>query len=218
MPRERLASPDQDDPSRPSRTAQRLMRIFSKESARRELQPFYSSVVRNVLQEEQERYRSRPAQAISLIWNLFGRQQAFRTLTRFYMSAVEKIGSNYYPALSGSNALFLAAGVLLHSRVYRQYVRQFWRNETIALSTRAVPQESLSLQELTQLQVIRRVLPPRETVEHLTQDAPEPVRNSSESEFHPIRLSEEDFRTLVQGVARSLGREAHLEALRRGQF
>lgn len=218
LPQNRSAETGAEESARPSRTAQRLMRLFSKESVRRELRPFYSGVVRGVLREEQERYRSRPAQAIALIWNLFGRPQAFRTLTRFYMSAVEKLGSNYYPALTGSNALFLAAGVLLHSRTYRQYVRQFWRREAASLPERAVPQESLSLRDLTQLQVVRRIPPPQEAVERLTADAPEPAREFREDEPRPVRLSEADFQALVESVARSLGREARLEALRRETF
>ncbi|WP_204466196.1 hypothetical protein, partial [Bifidobacterium pullorum] len=68
--------------------------------------------MRSVLREEQERYKSRPTKAISLIWNLFGQPNAFRTLTRFYLGAVEKLGTNYFPALNGPNALYLAAGVV----------------------------------------------------------------------------------------------------------
>jgi len=219
LPRERRSGRELEDMSRPARAARRLMRIFSKESARRELQPFYSTVVRNVLREEQDRYRSRPGQAISLIWNLFGRQQAFRTLTRFYMSAVEKLGSNYYPALSGPNALYLATGVLLHSRVYRQYVQQLWRSGTMDLPVHYAPRQRLSSEELDRLEVVRRVLPPRQVVEQLEEHTPpEAVHSAPETAEQSVRLSEADFRALVQGVAQSLGRETRLEALRRGRF
>ena len=208
---------DELDSMRPTRTARQLLRIFSKESAHRELRPFYSSVVRNVLMEEQERYKSRPSQAIALIWNLFGRQHAFRTLTRFYMGAVEKLGSNYYPALGGANALYLAAGVVLHSRVYQRYVRQLWSGEPAGLPLRYAHQEQPVSDDLLRLSVARRVLPARETLEQLagTEQAEKqgPPAQAAEQGVH---LSDSDFRALVQGVASSLGRQARLETLRRG--
>lgn len=135
---------DRLDPAQPTRAAHALLRIFSKESARREMRPFYSDVVRGVLQEEQERYKSRPTKAISLIWNLFGQHNAFRTLTRFYLGTVGKLGSNYFPALSGANSLYLAAGVLMHSRVYQRYIHQLWSQETHTLPLRYAPGRGLS--------------------------------------------------------------------------
>lgn len=204
------------DPSRPTRTVQRLRRIFSMDSVQRQLRPFYRDIVRGVLKEEQERYQSRPTQAISLIWNLFGRQQAFRTLTRFYLSAVEKLGSHYYPALHGQNALYLAAGVVLHSQVYQRYVRQLWRGESGGLPLRYAHHQQAMTDDLLSLQVARRTLPPQKVLEEIA-----PPRQQEPSVREPVRagavhLSQADFRALVQGVADSLGRQARLESLRRG--
>ena len=204
------------DPARPTRTAQRLLRLFSVESAQQQLRPFYSRIVRHVLKEEQERYQSRPTQAISLIWNLFGRQQAFRTLTRFYFSAVEKLGSNYYPALHGQNALYLAAGVVLHSRVYQRYVRQLWNREPANVPLRYAHHAQVLTDDLVQLQVKHRLLPPREPLEEIarTQQDERPPRALPQAQT--LHLSPTDFRALVQGVASSLGRQARVETIRRG--
>lgn len=204
------------DPARPIRTAQRLLRLFSVESAQRQLRPFYSRIVRHVLKEEQERYKSRPTQAISLIWNLFGQRQAFRTLTRFYFSAVEKLGSNYYPALHGQNALYLAAGVVLHSRIYQHYVRQLRSWERSDAILHYTHHAQVLADDLVQLQVQRRVLPPQEPLEKMIHPQPEgrPPRESPQAQ--EIHLSDADFRALVQGVASSLGRQTRLESIRRG--
>lgn len=211
------------DPSRPTRAAHTLLRIFSRESAKRELRPFYSDVVRSVLREEQERYKSRPTKAISLIWHLFGQQNAFRTLTRFYLGAVEKLGTNYFPALNGPNALYLAAGVVMHSRVYQRYIHQFWTQESQYLPLRYTAREAPVLDDLMHLTVARRaILPSRETLERMVrsvdrgdQQAPatEPISTPAS---HEVRLSEADFRALVRGVTNSLGRQARLESLQRG--
>lgn len=206
----------ENDRYRPTRTAQRLIHLFSMESAKQQLRPFYSDIVRSVLKEEQERYKSRPTQAISLIWNLFGRQQAFRTLTRFYISAVEKLGTNYYPALHGQNALYLAAGVVLHSQIYQRYVRQLWNRESAGIPFRYAYHEQSITEDLLHLQVARRVLPPRDPLEKMVQ-AQQDVRPAPEAvQVREVHLSEADFRALVQGVATSLGRQSRLEALRKG--
>ena len=207
------------DPSRPTRAAHALLRLFSKESAKRELLPFYRDTVRSVLREEQERYKSRPAGAVALIWNLFGRPHAFRTLTRFYLGAVEKLGSRYFPALSGPNALCLAAGVVLHSQVYRRHVRRLWTRERQELSLRYSLGEVPAPDGLMQLPALRSAAPPpREELER-------PMRSAAPGDARPAppapprgeaRLSEEEFRALVRGVARSLGKRARLEALERG--
>lgn len=204
------------DPSRPARTAQRLIHIFSMVSAQRQLRPFYSSVVRSVLREEQDRYKSRPTQAISLIWNLFGRQQAFQTLTRFYLSAVEKLGSNYYPALHGQNALYLAAGVVLHSQIYQRYVHQLWSRERTDVPMRYAHHEQAVSDNLLKIQTARRVLPPREPLEEMVRAEQQPRPAREPAQVQEVHLSEMDFRALVQGVASSLGRQAWLEALRKG--
>ncbi len=207
------------DPARPARTAHALLRIFSKESAKREMRPFYSDVVRGVLREEQDRYKSRPTKAISLIWNLFGQHNAFRTLTRFYLGAVEKLGSNYFPALSGQNALYLAAGVLLHSRVYQRYVHQIWSRESRRAPMRYVSREAPLTEELLRLPVARRAfLPSREELERLVRSADQgrPAETAVPQPAREVRLSEADFRALVKGVTSSIGRQTRLESLRRG--
>lgn len=212
-----------DDPSRPTRSAQMLVRIFSRESARRELRPFYSGVVRSVLKEEQERYKGRPTKAISLIWDLFGRPNAFRTLTRFYLGAVERLGSNYFPALNGPNALYLATGVLTHSRVYRRYIYHLWNRADSGVPPRYAVRVGSAEEDLARLSVARRsLILSREAVERLIQetgggqarraDAPAPAPAQEP------RLSESQFRALVRGVADSLSRRSRLGTLQRGGY
>lgn len=205
--------------SRPTRSAKMLVRIFSRESARRELRTFYSDVVRGVLKEEQERYRSRPTKAISLIWNLFGRPHAFQTLTRFYLSAVERLGSSSFPALNSPNALYPATGVLTHSRLYRRYVYQIWSRSGI-VPRYAVHTDSTA-EDLVQLPVARRgLLPSRQAVERLIQESGSGQARQAEapvSEQEP-RLSEREFRALVRGVTAALSRQSRLESLQQGGY
>lgn len=207
------------DPAQPTRAAHTLLRIFSKESAKREMKPFYSDVVRGVLREEQDRYKSRPTKAISLIWHLFGQHQAFRTLTRFYLGAVEKLGSNYFPALSGHNAIYLAAGVLMHSRVYQRYIQQIWSQENRGIPLRYATRESSVTEELLRLPVARRTfLPSREDLERMVRSVnqEQPPAAAQPAPAPEVHLSEPDFRALVRGVTSSIGRQARLESLRRG--
>ena len=210
---------DRLDPAQPTRAAHTLLRIFSKESAKREMRPFYSDVVRSVLREEQDRYKTKPTKAISLIWNLFGQHNAFRTLTRFYLGAVEKLGSNYFPALTGQNALYLAAGVLIHSRVYQRYIHQIWNQENRGLPLRYASKEVPLTEELMRLPVARRTfLPSREELERIVR-ASDQEHTSAASPPQPtpeVRLSESDFRALVRGVTSSIGRQTRLESLRKG--
>lgn len=207
------------DQAQPTRAAHTLIRIFSKESAKREMRPFYSDVVRSVLREEQDRYKTKPTKAISLIWNLFGRHNAFRTLTRFYLGAVEKLGGNYFPALTGRNALYLAAGVLIHSRVYQRCMRQIWSQENRGLPLRYAAKEVPLTEELMRLPAARAtVLPSREELERMVrpshqEHSPAAAPPSSPSQ---VRLSESDFQALVRGVTRSIGRQTRLESLRKG--
>lgn len=204
--------------SRPTRSAKMLVRIFSRESARRELRPFFSDVVRGVLKEEQERYRSRPTKAISLIWSLFGRPHAFRTLTRFYLSVVERLGSSF-PALNGPNALYLAAGVLAYDRFCRRYVYQMWNRSGIA--PRYAVHTGGTAEDLAQLPVARLGLPPsRQAVERLIRESGSGQAGQAEapaSEREP-RLSEREFRALVRGVTAALSSQSRLESLQRGGY
>lgn len=202
--------------SRPTRAAQRIIRLFSKDSAQKQMRPFYNDIVRSVLREEQDRYRSRPAQAISLVWNLFGQQQAFRTLTRFYMSAVEKLGTNYYPALHSSNALYLAAGVVMNSQVYQRYVKKLWSHEQSPVSLRYAHHQKALTEDILDLQVARQVLPPQEPLEKVVRSQQTETPGPEPARMQEVYLSEADFRALVRGVATSLGQHTHLESLRRG--
>lgn len=203
--------------SRPTGLAKMLVRVFSRESARRELWSFYSGVVRGVLKEEQERYKSRPTQALSLIRSLFGRPRAFRLLTRFYLSAVEHF--NCFPALSGSNALYLTTGVLTHSRLCRRYVYQMWNRSGIA--PRYAVHTGGTAEDLAQLPVARHgLLPFRRETERLIQESGGGQARQAEapaSEREP-RLSEREFRALVRGVTAALSRQSRLGLLQRGGY
>lgn len=202
--------------SQPTFAAQQILRLFSKESAKKQMRPFYNKIVRGVLKEEQQRYRSKPSQAISLIWNLFGQKQAFRTLTRFYMNSVEKLGTSYYPALHGSNALYLAAGVVMNSQIYRRYVQRLWNRGETAVPLRYAHHQQALTEDLLDLQVVRRVLPPQEPLEKEVRWKQAQTPEPEEVKMKEVHLSEADFQALVQGVATSLGQHTHLETLRRG--
>lgn len=210
---------DRLDPAQPTRAAHTLLRIFSKESARREMKPFYSDVVRGVLQEEQERYKSRPTKAISLIWSLLGQHNAFQTLTRFCLGVVEKLGSNRFPALSGANFLYLAAGVLMHRQVYQRYIHQIWSRESHVIPLRYASREGVVTEDLLRLPAARRMfLPSRDELERMVRSAAQ-ERAAAAPEAAPapeVRLSEPDFRALVRGVTNSIDRQTRLDALRKG--
>lgn len=184
------------------------------------MRPFYSDAVRGVLREEQERYKSRPTRAISLIWNLFGQHNAFRTLTRFYLRAVDKLGSGYFPALSGANSLYLAAGVLTRSRVCQQYIHRIWSRETHAASLRYASREEAVTEDLLRLPAAKRTfLPSRDELERMVRSVDQERAGASAAAPAPtpeVRLSESDFRALVRGVTSSIDRRTRLDALRKG--
>lgn len=217
LPRIQSRFREPDYLSRPTGLAKMLVRVLSRESARRELRSFYSGVVRGVLKEKQERYKSRPTQALSLIRSLFGGPHAFRTLTRFYLSAVERF--NYFPALNGPNALYLTAGVLTHSGLCRRYVYQMWTRGGIA--PRYAVHTGGGVEDLAQLPVAKRgLLPSRQTIERLIQESGGGQARKTEvpaSDREP-RLSEREFRALVRGVTAALSRQSRLESLQRGGY
>ena len=132
------------------------------------------------------------------------------------MSAVEKLGSNYYPALHGTNELYLAAGVVMNSQIYRRYVQKLWNHEQSPVPLRYAHHQQALTEDILDLQVARRILPPQEPLEEAvqTQSAPSPAQEAPR--MPEVHLSEADFRALVQGVASSLGQHTHLETLRRG--
>ncbi len=90
LPRPAGRGPEEDDRSRPTLAARRLVRLFSAESARRELRLFFRGVVQNVLNEERETVRSRPEQAVSLVYRLFGEQYLLQTLDRLSRERQER--------------------------------------------------------------------------------------------------------------------------------
>lgn len=214
--------PDQPDPARPIQAARALIHIFSKESAKRELRPFFGGVVRGVLREERERYKSRPARAVSLLWVLFGQPNTLRILTRFYLGAAEKLGAGCSPVLSGQLPLRPAAGALVRSHAFHRSVHQFWNREVLYIPLRYSSREGPADSDLLRLPAARRAaLPPREVLEQMIlsvsrKSAPArsaPARGGSEGE---TRLSEADFRALVRGVTGWLERRNRLESLQKG--
>ena len=211
---------DRPDPARPARTACALIRIFSRESAKRELRPFYRDVFRGVLREEQERYKSRPAQAVRLVWSLFGQHGALRTLRRFCLGAAERLGC--FPVLGGHTSLYLTACALMRSRVCRRYIRRLWSREVLHVPRRCSGWEGPAADGLLCLTAARSAaLPPREVLERMALSVsretaparPAPGQGSAQGE---MRLSEADFRALVRGVADSLERRSRLESLKKG--
>lgn len=90
LPRPTGRGSEEDDRSRPTLAARRLVRLFSAESARRELRLFFRGVVHNVWNEERETARSRPEQAVSLVYRLFGEQYLLQTLDRLSRERQER--------------------------------------------------------------------------------------------------------------------------------
>lgn len=82
LPRPEPEREEADDRSRPTLAAQRLVRLFSTESARRELRPFFYTVVQNVLDGERERERSHPQETVSLVFRMFGEKHLLQVLQR----------------------------------------------------------------------------------------------------------------------------------------
>lgn len=71
-----------EERSRPTLWARRLVGLFSAESARRELEPFFHTVVGNVLEEERARARSHPEQGVTLVFRMLGERYFLQTLER----------------------------------------------------------------------------------------------------------------------------------------
>ncbi len=79
-----------EERSRPTLWARRLVRLFSIESARQELRPFFHTVVQNVLDGERERVKSRPEQAVSLVFRMLGETYFLQTLDRLRREGWER--------------------------------------------------------------------------------------------------------------------------------
>lgn len=84
--------------ARPTLAAQRLVRLFSVESARRELQPFFHGVVREVLVGARERAQSRPDRETALIYHLFGEKYLIQEFERLRRDVWERPGDQSAPA------------------------------------------------------------------------------------------------------------------------
>ncbi len=78
--------------SRPTLAARRLARLFSAESAKRELGQFFQGVVRTVLQGEGRQVLSRPGREVSLVYHLWGEGAVRETVERLYRETLEHAG------------------------------------------------------------------------------------------------------------------------------
>lgn len=185
--REREGGPD---PSRPIRAAHTLLRVFSKEGARRELRPFFSGLVRGALREERERYKARPAKAFFLLRSLLGEGNMLRVLGRLHLNT----------------------DVLIR----RRYVRRIWADLDQTRLSRRTIRETAAPEELLRYPSPHPfVLPEREEPERAARfGGGEAVRPAAPASA--VRLSPADFQALVREVADTLGRQARLEAMRRG--
>ncbi len=124
LPQPGTAREESDARSRPTLAARRLVSIFSAESARRELRPFFRTVVRDVLEEEREQIRRRPEQGVDLVCRLFGERYWLQTLERYRRETEERTAAQQHapspglpereadaPALTGAQFQALVRGV-----------------------------------------------------------------------------------------------------------
>ncbi len=188
------------DASRPTLAARRMLRILSTESARQTLRPFYQQMFRELLIREREEYSGRPARSLLLVRRMLGRRQTLTTLRRFYRQTAENL-----------------EGSILHSLVYRRYVRHIQQDGGVGLSLRYAGRELAVSEDLRHLPAARQsplfprppeCEPDREPAERRAEAAPAAAAG--------LRLSGADFQALVRGVADALGRQNRLESLRRG--
>lgn len=156
--------------------------------------------MQELLEQEREEYRSKPAQSLMLVQSMLGRHRTLTTLHRFYQRTMEQLD-----------------GSIFHRFVYRKYVRRFQQEESRGLFHRYVSCELEVPEDLRRLFIAKRILSPpppteqeaeREPVSEFPRLATPPT-----SSFH---LSGSDFQILVRGVADALGRQNHLDSLRRG--
>lgn len=87
-----LPAPGREDEarSRPTLAARRLARLFSAESAKRELGQFFQGVVRTVLQDERQKALSRPGRELSLVYHLWGEGAVRETVERLCRETLER--------------------------------------------------------------------------------------------------------------------------------
>lgn len=82
------------DPSRPSWTAQRMLRILRMQSAQRILQPLFQDLLHTVLREERERWYTRPRQSFSLLFGLLGWRYAQHPIDLRYAPRYGKVADD----------------------------------------------------------------------------------------------------------------------------
>lgn len=187
------------DPSRPARTARRLLRILSMESARRTMLPFYREMFTAFLTQEREERRRKPAQSLLLAERLPGRCQTLNTLRRFYRQTSEQLD-----------------GFILRSLTRRRYIRYICQEEGSGFVHRHALREPG--EEPRPMPAAKRLSPPPRFP---TEQEPgyEP-RGELQRPLPPtasgLRLSGSEFQFLVQGVADALHRQNRLASLRRG--
>ncbi len=87
-----LPAPGREDEirSRPTLAARRLARLFSTESAKRELGQFFQGVVRTVLRDERLQVLSRPGREVSLVYHLWGEGAVRETVERLCRETLER--------------------------------------------------------------------------------------------------------------------------------
>lgn len=78
--------------SRPTLAARRLVRLFSAESAKRELGQFFQGVVRTVIREERQQVLSCPRQELSLIYHVWGEGALREMVERLSRETWERAG------------------------------------------------------------------------------------------------------------------------------
>ncbi len=91
-----LSQPDpareEETRSRPTQAARRLVRLFSAESARRELGQFFQGVVRTVIRDERREARRRPGQGMSLVYHVWSERALRETVERLSWETWERAG------------------------------------------------------------------------------------------------------------------------------
>lgn len=86
------AAREDETRSRPTLAARRLVRLFSAESAKRELGQFFQGVARAVIREERRQVLSRPRQELSLVYHLWGGEALRETVERLSRETWERSG------------------------------------------------------------------------------------------------------------------------------
>lgn len=189
------------DDTRPALAARRMLRVLSTESARQTLRPFYRQLLQELLDREREEYRSKPAQSLLLVQRILGRHQTLTTLRRFFRRTTERLD-----------------GAILHSILYRRYVRRIRQDEEDGLLCRYARRDLSVPEDLRSLSAAKRYAfppqaPPGREPERETQAEPQRSVTVPAGGFP---LSGGEFQLLVRGVAEALDRRNRLDSLRRG--